>query len=229
MFTTDLVITTIVAIALGAGLGHLATRRSVTRLRAALADAAWQLTHDSLTGLYNRTGLQAACTAAEPQPIVVILIDVDRFKEVNDTYGHGAGDILLVRIASRIGELADVHHGSAARLSGDEFVAVVPLGGQRLDRLADMLTTVLAVPTVIPTDEGPVSVAVTASLGIAVVAGPDLVAVGLRNADTAMYHAKRRGGDQHVLHAPGMTMPVRTPRKGPRTRDLHRRAEGGGE
>ncbi|WP_212990918.1 GGDEF domain-containing protein [Actinoplanes auranticolor] len=228
-------IATLVAATLGAALGsvmtRLATRLAVNRLRAELADAVRQLTHDSLTGLYNRTGLRTIHTAVvasgDPQPIVVILIDLDLFKEANDTYGHDAGDELLRAAADRIGQLAALVGGHAARLSGDEFAAIIPLGQHRPASLAELFTSVIAEPVKIPTDNGPVTVTITASLGVAITSSTELLeGVALRRADMAMYHAKQRGGNQHVLHQPGMTMPGRRPRRGPRLRDRRRNSSG---
>lgn len=117
---------------------HAAKRGSQ---RAELADAAWQLTHDPLTGLHNRAGLQAiqAATAssAEPQPIVTMLIDLDLFKKVNDAHSHDAGDDLLKATADRIGHLAALYGGHASRLTGDEFAAIMPLGRTRLTSMAE--------------------------------------------------------------------------------------------
>jgi diguanylate cyclase (GGDEF)-like protein len=243
VFTTPLVIATLVAATLGAAIGfqlsHLKTRPTINRLHAELADAAWQLTHDPLTGLHNRTGLRTihAATAAsgEPEPIVAMLIDLDLFKEVNDTHGHDAGDDLLKAAADRIGQLAAIFGGHAARLSGDEFAAIMPLGRHRVTGLAEQFTTVIAEPVRVRPANRTGTVAVTASLGVAVVSSTDpLEDITLRRADTAMYHAKRAGGNQHILYTPGMTMPDRKPytpgtvtpdrrsRRGPRPRDLRR-------
>lgn len=236
MFTTPLVIATLVAATLGVAIGFLisrgATRPIIARLRAELADAVWQLTHDPLTGLHNRTGLRAihtAIAASEPRQLVAMLIDLDLFKEVNDAHSHTAGDDLLKVTAIRIGRLAALYGGHAARLSGDEFAAIVPLDHGRLTRMAELFTTVIAEPVEVHADNGPVTVAVTASLGVAVASSTDLLeGVALHHADMAMYHAKQQGGNRHVLHRPGMTMPSRRPRQGPRLRDLRRDQNGNG-
>ena len=238
MFPAPLVITILLAVALGAAAGivvsRLEIRPVVNRLRAELADAVWQLTHDPLTGLLNRTGLRAIHTAAaasgEPRPVVAVLIDLDLFKEVNDAHGHDVGDELLTATADRIGQLAAVFGGHAARLSGDEFAAILPRGRHRLASLAEQFTTVIAVPVEVHTENGPITVAITASLGIAVTSSTEpLEAVALRHADMAMYHAKRHGGNRHVLHQPGMTMPGRRVRRGPRWRDRRRDPSGSAE
>ncbi|WP_309227105.1 GGDEF domain-containing protein [Micromonospora thermarum] len=230
MSTTLLVIATVAAM-FGAAGGYLAARPTINRLRAALADAAWQLTHDPLTGLLNRAGLRTVHTAIAasggPQPNIVMLIDLDQFKEVNDTHGHDAGDDLLMEVADRLGQLADAYGASVARLSGDEFAAILPIRGHGISRLADLFTTVIAAPVTVQADSGPVTVTVTASVGIASVASTDsLEDVALHRADIAMYHAKQQGGDRHVLYTPGMTMPDRKRRRGPRLRDLRRDQRG---
>jgi diguanylate cyclase len=238
VFTTPLVIATLAAAALGAAFGlllsRLVPRPTINRLRAELADAVWQLTHDPLTGLHNRTGLRAIHTATVAsgarQPIVAVLIDLDLFKEVNDTHGHDAGDELLKATADRIGQLAVLFGGHAARLSGDEFAAIMPLRRHRLTSLAEQFTTVIAEPAKVQADNGSTTVTITASLGIAVASSTDpLESVALHHADTAMYHAKQQGGNRHVLHQPGMTMPARQPRRGPRLRDRRRSPNGSAE
>lgn len=237
MFTTPLVIATLVAATLGAAIGflisHGATRPIIARLHAELTAAVWKLTHDPLTGLHNRTGLRAihtAIAASKPRPIVAILIDLDLFKEVNDAHSHDAGDDLLKATAVRIGRLAALHGGHAARLSGDEFAAIMPLDHGRLTSMAELFTTVIAEPVEVNADNGPVTVAVTASLGVAIASSNDLLeGVALHHADMAMYHAKQQGGNRHVLHQPGMTMPGHKPRQGPRPRDRRRNQNGSGE
>jgi diguanylate cyclase (GGDEF)-like protein len=234
VFTTLLVIAIIVAATVGAGVGYLAARPTINRLRAELADAAWQLTHDPLTGLLNRTGLRTVHTAiaasGEPQPIIVMLIDLDQFKEVNDAHSHDAGDDLLMETADRLGQLTDSYGGIVARLSGDEFAAILPLRHHGIADIANRFNTVIATPVKIQADSGPVAVTVTASVGIAIVASADrLEDVALHRADTAMYHAKHQGGDRNVLYVSGMTMPDRERRRGPRLRDLRRDQRGGAE
>lgn len=235
MFTTSLVIATLVAATLGAVIGLLTSRRAtrliIARLRDDLADKVWQLTHDPLTGLNNRAGLRAIHTAiagSEYRQIVAVLIDLDLFKEVNDAYGHDAGDDLLKATAVRIARLAALYSGHAARLAGDEFAVIAPLDATRLAHMALLFTNVIAEPVEVRTDDGPALVTVTASLGIAVASSTDLLeGVALHHADMAMYHAKQQGGNQYVLYRAGMTMPTRPPRRGPRLRDQRRTPNGG--
>ena len=233
MFTTVLVIATIVAVILAAVAG-LAIRPTINRLRAELADAAWQLTHDPLTGLLNRAGLHTIHTAfteaGGPQPLVVMLIDLDGFKEVNDTWGHDAGDDLLTEIADRLTRVTHTHGGTVARLSGDEFAALLPVRHHPIGDIANLITSVIAAPVKVQADTGLTTVTVTASVGIARVASTEpLQDVALHRADIAMYHAKHHGGGRHVTYTPGMTMPERQHRRGPRLRDLHRDQRGSAE
>ncbi|MFI1995313.1 diguanylate cyclase domain-containing protein [Actinoplanes sp. NPDC020271] len=204
----------------------------MSRLRTELAKATWRLSHDQLTGLLNRTGLGTRCTeiaAGSPeQAAIVMLIDLDLFKTVNDAYGHDAGDDLLMEIADRLQQIAEICAGGVARLSGDEFAAVLPSHGRPAGALGELVNALIAEPVELHVGTGPVSVTITASIGIAVVPAADLRHSNpLRHADVAMYHAKQRGRGRHVLYAPGMTMPGGTPRKGPRARDLHRHNPGG--
>lgn len=213
-----------VGTAIGVGLGYLAAWLAAEGLRAELASAAWRLAHDPLTGLLNRAGLRAVhavvAASGRPQPIIAMLIDLDQFKEINDTYGHDSGDDLLMEVADRIAQVADAHGGAAARLSGDEYAAILPVRHHGITDLADRLNATIAEPIEIDTDNGPIAVRVTASVGIAIVASTDpLEDIALHRADTAMYHAKRQGGNQHVHYTSGMAMPPREQRRGPRLRD----------
>ncbi|GAB7190109.1 hypothetical protein NUM3379_08150 [Kineococcus sp. NUM-3379] len=157
--------------------------------------------HDALTGLANRSlyadRLAAAVAHAERTgtDVAVLLIDLDRFKLVNDSRGHHAGDELLLGIGQR---LCDSLRSSdtLARLGGDEFAAIVQDVGSPADALtaAAHLRDALRTPFRLRTAGGEQAVYVTASIGIAFARGRagDLGAV-LREADTAMYRAKARG------------------------------------
>ncbi|MFY1703023.1 diguanylate cyclase domain-containing protein [Micromonospora sp. WMMA1923] len=234
MFTTLLVIATVVAAILGATVGYLATRPTTERLRGELADASWQLAHDPLTGLLNRTGLHAVHTAITatggPQPIIVMLVDLDQFKQVNDTHGHDAGDDLLTDIANRLTHTASTYGGVVARLSGDEFTILLPVHTHPIDAIAHRISQTIATPVQVQADTGPVPVTVTASIGVARVASTDpLESTALHRADVAMYHAKHQGRGRHVIYTPGMTMPDRRRRRGLRLRDLRRQQRGSAE
>ena len=150
--------------------------------------------HDALTGLPNRRllndRLERAIAAAQrtTKPLALMVLDVDRFKEVNDTLGHDRGDALLIQIADRIqGVLRDAD--TVARLGGDEFAVLAPVVGSMLDaeRLARRIHGVFNEPFVV----GDLVLHVEASLGVAVL--PDHADNGtelMQRADTAMYGAK---------------------------------------
>ncbi|MGX6603312.1 diguanylate cyclase domain-containing protein [Micromonosporaceae bacterium Da 78-11] len=154
---------------------------------------AYAATHDQLTGLANRTFLWArlAELADQPsQPIGVLIVDLDGFKEVNDGAGHDAGDEVLRAVARRMRR--QVSDGDLlARLGGDEFVAVLTGGSvaAALPHTAERLRAAIARP--IPGRAGPMHV--TASIGYALGTTADDFSVLMRAADAAMYQEKRTG------------------------------------
>jgi diguanylate cyclase (GGDEF)-like protein len=187
---TRILIVTLVAglLALWVALFRLVARAS-RRLR-------HQASHDALTDLPNRPALheQGAGVLAGARRhgtlAALLLIDLDRFKEVNDTMGHEHGDQLLVEVANRLRDA--LRHGDLlARLGGDEFavLAVLPHRGA-LGEVATRLHAAL----VRPFDVGGVAVELGGSIGIAVQPDHgDDVSTLLRRADVAMYQAKRTG------------------------------------
>ena len=165
-------------------------------------------THDGLTGLPNRALFaQLASLAIENARrhdcrIAVLYIDLDRFKTINDSLGHDAGDVLLREMASRF---RGCLRGSdvVARLGGDEFVVLLPeISGQaQVALLARVLLSAALRPVEIHQQE----CRVTASIGICLhpQAGQDDQAV-LRNADLAMYAAKEEGKNNYQFYSPSM-------------------------
>jgi diguanylate cyclase (GGDEF)-like protein len=205
-------------------LGGLAMWPFIRRLRYRLTDAIWQLQHDPVTGMLNRAGLIAAhATLAEADtagPIIVVLIDLDDFKPINDTHGHDRGDDVLAAIGDRIADIAALHGGTAARLAGDEYAALLPIRTDDLARIADTFVTLISQPIEFTTDGEPVTVTVTASVGLALAEATDPIdEVALRRADIAMYHAKHNGRNRYAVYEPGMAMPAAGRRRGPRLRD----------
>ncbi|MFJ3137163.1 GGDEF domain-containing protein [Streptomyces sp. NPDC086843] len=144
---------------------------------------------DPLTGLWTRDAFTRRARRLLRDPrAVVVLADVDHFKQINDTHGHAAGDLLLATIAARLSH--GTPGGVVGRLGGDEFAAVVIDRDGTAADLLDVLARVLARPI----DTAP-EVHTTVSLGWVRAAdhpGEDLSAL-LRRADEAMYAAKRSG------------------------------------
>jgi diguanylate cyclase (GGDEF)-like protein len=150
----------------------------------------WDSRHDGLTGLANRTRfneLIEAATAALPRPSAVLLIDLDRFKEINDTLGHHHGDLLLREVANRLCEHIG-ERGMVARLGGDEFGVLLP--GSSSGDAAQVAVTLLSALEQ-PFTIGDLDLEVTASIGVALLPahGHEPVKL-LQRADVAMYAAK---------------------------------------
>lgn len=153
--------------------------------------------HDALTGLPNRTLLtdrveQAIARAGRSgNKVALLFLDLDRFKNVNDSLGHGVGDQLLQAVASRLTACLRVED-TAARLGGDEFIISLPELADSAEpaRVAARILAELAQPFDVSGHRLPAEV----SIGISVYPDDgDSVQTLLRNADTAMYHAKESG------------------------------------
>ncbi|MFC8615125.1 putative bifunctional diguanylate cyclase/phosphodiesterase [Micromonospora purpureochromogenes] len=187
--------------ALAAALHDAATSRE---LRLVSARSSYEAVHDALTGLVNRAAMlskgdQALRQLAHDHPVALLLLDINQFKEVNDTLGHAAGDQLLRLTANRLGTLA--RPGDLlGRLGGDEFALLltsVPVMGDRSAPMAYALRQAreIAERLAAPTEVAGVRMSVEVSVGV-VVAGAgtaDLTEL-LRRADIAMYQAKEGGG-----------------------------------
>jgi diguanylate cyclase (GGDEF)-like protein len=157
--------------------------------------------HDFLTGLPNRALLEerlahAASRAQRAHTIAAVLFaDIDRFKAVNDTYGHAVGDDLLCAVARRLSGLVRPSD-TLARISGDEFVFLCEELRQRSD--VDVITSRIADAFDVPFVIAGTTHHVTVSIGVAF-AGPgeQISRTMLAHADAAMYQAKRDGGAKH--------------------------------
>lgn len=161
---------------------------------------AHQASHDSLTGLPNRAFFEGRLSRSLRNAIkhgdglALLFLDSDRFKEINDRYGHAAGDEVLISVAGRVrAQLRE--HDLVARLGGDEFaVLLTPL--QRVEdaqRIADKIAASMSLPVRLPDGQ---SVVTSLSVGIAVFPDDGLTPAELLNAaDAAMYQAKRHNRD----------------------------------
>jgi diguanylate cyclase (GGDEF)-like protein len=172
------------------------------------AEASKLARYDSLTGLPNRATMarmldEALANAAERRRgCALMLIDLDRFKQVNDTFGHPVGDQLLRQVAARL-RTALGEEGQVGRLGGDEFQAILPGadGEGALARHADRIIAAVSRPYEIDGH----ALSVGASIGIAVARpGKAYAAALVKEADLALYAAKAQGRGTHRLFAPSM-------------------------
>lgn len=170
------------------------TRSSFRRMQRTQTHTEDLAKHDSLTGLFNRRAFMEFLREQfiELQPAVVILIDLDHFKAINDQHGHSAGDVVLMEIANRLDRIATEYGGIAVRLGGDEFCLLFKVAKEEneLHQIAKATLSNLCKPilnTLEPTQLG-------ATLGISRswLDAQDASTL-LHHADTAMYRGKSSG------------------------------------
>ncbi|HEX5049831.1 MAG TPA: EAL domain-containing protein [Gammaproteobacteria bacterium] len=180
-----------------------------------------QATHDSLTGLPNRAALMrhlASCLAPPVQQrVALLMLDLCRFKEVNDTLGHDVGDEVLREVSRRFGAVIGDSGAFIGRIGGDEFTIVLSVSTRRtIDELSRLLVESLRAPI----DARGIAIEVGVSIDIAI--APDDTRDAkelLRHADVAMYVAKRqgnayeyydRGDDDHTVRRLSMLSELRS-------------------
>ncbi len=168
----------------------------VTERRRAEQLLRFQASHDELTGLANRRELldEVRRISAGSGSVAILLLDLDRFKLINDSLGHDRGDEMLVAVADRL-RLAVRPGDLVARLGGDEFAVVLPgpVTVSEAEFVADRLLGLIGEPVNLGSQE----VFPRASIGIAVADEGVPVSELLRRADTAMYRAKAKGRARH--------------------------------
>ncbi|RTL49185.1 MAG: EAL domain-containing protein [Bradyrhizobiaceae bacterium] len=210
--------------------GFLVCSVDITERRRAEARVAYMAHHDALTGLPNRVkfqdhlrrSLERGSSAAKS--VAVLCIDLDLFKNVNDSFGHPTGDRLLRAVAERLNASLPAN-SLVARLGGDEFAMVVEgdFSPSELSGVAARLIDILSAPYHV---EG-LDLVIGASIGIAVSPGDGETGEDLlRNADMALYRAKADGGSMHHFFEKEMD------RQAQKRRDMEfdlRRALAGGE
>jgi diguanylate cyclase (GGDEF)-like protein/PAS domain S-box-containing protein len=185
-----------------------AERNHLIKERALYAEISRLARQDALTGLPNRTVLHDRLSTAiesanrHGHRLGVVFLDLDRFKHVNDSLGHSAGDCLLRSVAGRL--RASVRRtDTVSRQGGDEFVILLSEVKHREDvaKAVSKVMEAVAVPHLVGSQE----LAVTASIGIAVYPddGEDVETL-IKHADTAMYHAKDHGRDNYQFFTPQM-------------------------
>ena len=168
---------------------------------------------DVLTGLPNRLHLQRQLprlidrASRNGTRLALLYMDLDHFKNVNDSLGHGSGDRLLTTIARRL-RASVAAHDVVLRMGGDEFLVVATLlpEAEVVNSIADRIRTVLQVPL----DVDGVSLSITPSIGISVYPedGADAEQL-LKHADIALYHAKAHGRGHHEFYTPEMNARLR--------------------
>jgi diguanylate cyclase (GGDEF)-like protein/PAS domain S-box-containing protein len=196
----------------GAPLRMVGTYIDITERKAAEHRIAYMARHDVLTGLPNRTVFhehlehRLAEVRRGRGQAALLCLDLDRFKSVNDTLGHPAGDQLLCRIAERL--KAAVREGDVVvRLGGDEFAIII----SHLDHAHDASTLALRVIDAVgqPLDLGGHLVTVGISIGIAVASANDVAPEALfKNADLALYRAKASARNSYRFYEAGMDAAV---------------------
>jgi diguanylate cyclase (GGDEF)-like protein/PAS domain S-box-containing protein len=189
-------------------IGFRAVSRDVTQRKQFEQKLADMATHDSLTGLPNRTLLSDRLTMGlafsrrSGNNLAVLMLDLDRFKVINDTLGHDVGDQLLKAVAERLQSVTR-KSDTIARIGGDEFVLVLPqiTSSGNAAMLAQRVLDVLREPFIFDGHR----LTVTTSIGIAVY--PDdgrEIHILLKNADLAMYRAKEQGRDMFKFYVNDM-------------------------
>jgi diguanylate cyclase (GGDEF)-like protein len=175
---------------------------AVGELQGLQAEFAYRAAHDPLTGLANRSVLDERLgSLPHDQPYALLLIDLDGFKEINDSLGHPTGDELLVAIGRRLTGLAPAG-STLVRLGGDEFAVLLPDTGQQA---AMTLGTAVCADLRLPYPSAVGSLTISASVGVTARAqaarGPGEV---LREADLALYAAKAAGKDRVAAYRAGL-------------------------
>lgn len=181
--------------------GAVLTFDDVTRVKQAQREISHLAYHDPLTGLANRRSLMERMAQAQgaEQPFTLLLIDLDRFKAVNDTFGHGVGDRLLVDVAVRLRELVG-ETGFVSRLGGDEMAVIV-----QGDASAAMALTEHVIPGIEkPYTFDDVTVVIGCSIGVCGAQDTSSPEDLMQRADIALYEAKRHGRGRAARYTPGM-------------------------
>jgi diguanylate cyclase (GGDEF)-like protein/PAS domain S-box-containing protein len=192
--------------------GHIFVLRDITERKRAERRIRYLARFDMLTKMPNRMQFQHLLHQAitrclrQSRGLTLLYVDVDNFKEINDTFGHAAGDRVLETLSERLTR-ALPKESVIGRLAGDEFAVFLEANGdaQEQHEQAATLARLLLTSVARPLHVGEHEIVLTVSVGIAACPrDADNVIDLIRNADAAMYHAKRAGRNCHVFYAPEM-------------------------
>jgi diguanylate cyclase (GGDEF)-like protein/PAS domain S-box-containing protein len=192
--------------------GHILVMRDITERKRAERRIRYLARFDTLTKMPNRMQFQhllhqaIARSTRQSRGLVLLYVDIDHFKEVNDTFGHEAGDRVLETVSERLAR-ALPKETVVGRLAGDEFAIFAESidGAEAREEQATGLARLALREISRPLHVGEHEIEVTASIGVALCPEhADNVIDLIRNADAAMYHAKRAGRSCHVFYSPEM-------------------------
>ncbi|MFF1466848.1 GGDEF domain-containing protein [Streptomyces mirabilis] len=170
---------------------------------------------DPLTGLWTRDAFEdrARKSLSRGQQRAVLVLDLNWFKQINDTHGQAAGDAVIRATGMRLGAWAARHHGVAGRLGGDEFAAVTDVSGEADtvtgNTSAKVLELIRSLERPVPYEDRDIDVYVSVGVARYWRGTADLSAL-LRQADEHMYRAKREGGGASIApkHETGPSLPT---------------------
>ncbi len=189
--------------------GEVAERRKAEELARVLSEV------DPLTGCLNRRSIAGAAdrliaeAAVRGEAIAFVMMDLDKFKQINDARGHAAGDRMLCEAAQRLTTNLPAN-ALVARIGGDEFACVVPFDPARpgqIDRLVESLIAAVSQP--VSYDDGELETTISAGIFRREPGGSDDTQSGLHQADIAMYQAKKRGRNRYCWFDPAMESELR--------------------
>lgn len=185
------------------------------RLVTALEDAEYKATHDFLSGIYNRaaiTGLlkrEASRCKRSGEPMSVMMVDIDHFKSINDTYGHPAGDEVIKQVTVRISSVLRTYD-AVGRFGGEEFLVLTPNCA-----LNEALAVAERLRSCVADDKatvGELAIPVSVSVGVSAVREDILdVNVAVDTADLALYAAKKGGRNRVEYYVPESAPPTSPP------------------
>lgn len=196
-------LTAMVILGLMCGIMYLLTWRLVVRLDVAKLRLDWLASTDELTGLGNLRSMRKRLEGEYErsnrlgEPLCIIMIDIDHFKRINDTWGHPFGDYVLKWVASRMNDVVR-GYDIVSRIGGEEFLVIAP--GTTLEEaviLAERLRTTIGTETI---HHGETEISVTLSAGVALMSKEDSnVEDIIKRADDALYQAKEAGRNRVMV------------------------------